>query len=942
MVEMRMEVCSHCVVSCLTMISSCEDDCVWVALMFSLVMLWDSRSLEILAAMDAIVLSSGGLSFLKGMLDFWNIIIRLEHPNSSLFNLPHLQKLNLAFNALSGSQIPCEVGRFSNSLTHLNISFCSFSGQVPTETTLLHKFVSLDLSYNSDLKLQPDVFSNLINNFTNLEELSLGDVNISSVLPISLNISSSLKLLNLQNTGMKGKLPHYIFNLHSLGTLDLAFNGFTCNIPLEIPVNLIHLTYLNLQFNKLNGTLPSWLFTSPSLEYFSLSFNMLSGKDLILKSNNLHGYIQPSTTLEFPFPRLRVLDLSHNAFVGQLPANLTGPIPQGLGNLTQIESLDLSCNQLSGEIPQSLAHITTLEVLNLSQNHLVGRIPEAPPFNTFGTSFGGNSGLWIYMESGNVEIWMWDPTWIVDGISNVVNKKSRGVWGGAGMFLVDYKNEVSSKSTNLRYSTESTNFDKSSSLPSTLHQFGISFQSILRRQVELLTQRMDESVYMRRHEDDVTITDDNPFPGRQNRSPVRPSQRWEQGFKEVPEERRVSLVTIRLHGRAQAWWQQLKQTRVRHLDLYQRFQNLRQGSRSVDEYSTEFYTFLARVDLNESPLQLVSRYIGGLRLQLQEVLNMFDPLTVTEAQQRASQAEKQLVSRGTGSFRQPANSTSGTSSSSQPARETSAQPTPQPARGSAAPPQGRTGGLRCFNYGEAGHRQVDCQNLKSTNRGLFTEANESESVLIIDSTLTYDDYADTGVEEYVSGDVGPLLVFRRSCLTPRAPDDEWLRNNLFHSTCSIGREVCTFIIDVGSCKNMISKVVVSKLSLSTEPHPKPYYLSWLSQGTDVTISKHVLVNFPLALLIMMLYILMWFPWMLKIVLIPHKPKGIVATTIQSPPSATLLSHGPLQATMEESGVVFVLFSCPIASDNDTFDVVPVEIQPLLHEFADVFPESLPS
>ncbi|GJT21306.1 putative CCCH-type zinc finger family protein [Tanacetum coccineum] len=41
----------------------------------------------------------------------------------------------------------------------------------------------------------------------------------------------------------------------------------------------------------------------------------------------------------------------------------------------------------------------------------------------------------------------------------------------------------------------------------------------------------------------------------------------------------------------------------------------------------------------------------------------------------------------------------------------------------------------------------------------------------------------------------------------------------------------------------------------------------------------------------------------KIVLIPHKPKGIVATTIQSPPSATLLSHGPLQAAMEESGVV---------------------------------------
>ncbi|GJR26976.1 putative reverse transcriptase domain-containing protein [Tanacetum coccineum] len=301
---------------------------------------------------------------------------------------------------------------------------------------------------------------------------------------------------------------------------------------------------------------------------------------------------------------------------------------------------------------------------------------------------------------------------------------------------------------------------------------------------------MDESVYMCRHDDDdVSVMDDNPFAGRQNRSPVRPSQRWEQGFKvEIQNsmEKISNWVKFKKHIRAAFLPYNFER------DLYQQFQNLRQGSRSVDEYSIEFYTFLARVDLNESPIQL-------------------------------------LAWRGTGSFRQPANSTSGTSSLSQPARETSAQPTPQPARGSVAPLQGRTGGLRCFNCGEVGHRQVDYQNLKSSNRGLFTEANESKFVLIIYSTQTYDDYADTD-EEYVSGDVGPLLVLCRSCLTRRAPNDEWLRNNLFHSTCTIGGKVCTFIIDAGSCENVISEVVVSKLSLSTEPHPKPYRLSWLSQG----------------------------------------------------------------------------------------------------------------
>ncbi|GKB17879.1 leucine-rich repeat-containing protein [Tanacetum coccineum] len=145
------------------------------------------------------------------------------HPNSSLFNLPHLQTLNLSFNDFDAFEIPSEIGRFSDSLTHLNLSYCWLSGQVPPDITLLYKLVSLDLSFNyvyGDLKLEPHVFINMLRNFTNLEELSLADVNISSVLPTRLNNSSSLKLLNLYHTRLQGKLPHYIFNLQSLETLD--------------------------------------------------------------------------------------------------------------------------------------------------------------------------------------------------------------------------------------------------------------------------------------------------------------------------------------------------------------------------------------------------------------------------------------------------------------------------------------------------------------------------------------------------------------------------------------------------------------------------------------------------------------------------------------------------------------------------------------------------
>lgn len=53
----------------------------------------------------------------------------------------------------------------------------------------------------------------------------------------------------------------------------------------------------------------------------------------------------------------------------------------------------------------------------------------------------------------------------------------------------------------------------------------------------------------------------------------------------------------------------------------------------MDEYASEFFTLLARNPLTETEEQLVSRFIGGLRLQIQNILLQFCPLTVSEAHQ---------------------------------------------------------------------------------------------------------------------------------------------------------------------------------------------------------------------------------------------------------------------------------------------------------------------
>ncbi|GKD67964.1 putative reverse transcriptase domain-containing protein [Tanacetum coccineum] len=224
-------------------------------------------------------------------------------------------------------------------------------------------------------------------------------------------------------------------------------------------------------------------------------------------------------------------------------------------------------------------------------------------------------------------------------------------------------------------------------------------------------------------------------------------------FKEAPVNKRVSLIATKLRGRASAWWQQLKLTRERvgkprvtnwrkmkklmranfiphncQRLMYRRLQNLKQLTKSAEDYTTEFYQLIARNDIQETNDQLVSRYIGGLRVQIMDYVNMFDPVTLSDAYQRVESS-----------------------------------------------------GLKCFNCGEPGHRKSECK--KARKRHLFANEEWKDNGVADDNyeePLVFHD--DQYEEEIVSTDVGVNLMVRRSCLTPKAVGDDWLKHNIFQST----------------------------------------------------------------------------------------------------------------------------------------------------------------
>jgi Leucine-rich repeat (LRR) protein len=201
--------------------------------------------------------------------------------------------------------------------------------------------------------------------------LLLAQNNLTGQIPASISNLSAMVFLALDFNQLSGSIPPEFGSLSNLGTCYLNNNQLSGNIPSTFG-NLTSLGYLHMENNLLTGSIPS------NFSNFSKLINA------VFDNNQFTGSF-PSPPGSFP--ALTLLSITHN---------LLDSIPHTIGNMTALNSLDMSYNHLKDSIPYSIGNLTALNTLNLDNNQLSGAIPSSlgnfPNLNTLDVSYNQLTG----------------------------------------------------------------------------------------------------------------------------------------------------------------------------------------------------------------------------------------------------------------------------------------------------------------------------------------------------------------------------------------------------------------------------------------------------------------------------------------------------------------------------------------------------------------------
>ncbi|XP_059442078.1 probable leucine-rich repeat receptor-like serine/threonine-protein kinase At3g14840, partial [Corylus avellana] len=211
--------------------------------------------------------------------------------------------------------------------------------------------------------------------------------------------STQLVNISLLGNRLTGSIPRELAHITTLKSFTVEFNQLSGNLPPELG-HMPSIERFLLSSNYFTGELPDSFAGLITLKDFRISDNQFFGKipnyiqnwkklgKLVIQASGLKGPIPPGVALLEKLSDLRISDLngSEEPFpplnnLTQLKTlilrscNITGRLPEFLGDMTTLKTLDLSFNKLRGEIPSSFASLQKSDYIYLTGNLLTGQVP---------------------------------------------------------------------------------------------------------------------------------------------------------------------------------------------------------------------------------------------------------------------------------------------------------------------------------------------------------------------------------------------------------------------------------------------------------------------------------------------------------------------------------------------------------------------------------------
>ncbi|XP_074304655.1 uncharacterized protein LOC141639422 [Silene latifolia] len=474
-------------------------------------------------------------------------------------------------------------------------------------------------------------------------------------------------------------------------------------------------------------------------------------------------------------------------------------------------------------------------------------------------------------------------------------------------------------------------------------------------------------------------------------------------FKDLSDEKRCKFAILKLSKGASLWFEGMKSKRTRagkekitswdslkrklrkryvsathRLTVYQKIADLVQDKLSISEYIDEFEKLALMGELEENEEQKMSRFLRGLNRNIATSVELYPYADFDTLCGLCVKIEAQGKSKIWNTSREFSNPGSSVKSSS----HLKTVSTPGPYTSSKSTPRTTDSGketslskVRCFKCQGFGHYQSACPNKRVVTlweaMGYREELVEEKERM--GDVFNFDEGDGEEEVEHYEAPVFDTVLVLRTLQTKAAPLILDQRNQLFHTKCRVGDKWCSVIIDGGSCTNVASIEMVSKLCLVTTAHPKPYALYRLDDGSSVRVTQQVRVGIAMGsyedevlcdvIPMDACHILLGRPWQFdrdvihkgrsneyelmdegrKLILKPMTTQAVRAMNTKTKKTSShsmLINERDIERVLDQGETVYLIVANNGLVSNQIFDRGS-SIADLLEEFSDVFPEDLP-